>query len=230
MNKANFALPLALVALALTACSSDQPAPSPPSSSAEGPAMVAYPMPDLGPSPAPSPMSDAEREQARLDDADRRWATLLLTYPAAVRPEVAFEGYLDVTPMFARIKSCLYDHGVPVDEGTDAMSGELVSVSGIPSTQQQAIDDFACVTATPFTPAPPVNAEQLAYLYDYLTQYIVPCYEANGVTDIPAAPTKQFFVDNWPNQNWFPSGVTDEVDVAFTYALEDACPMVDLTP
>jgi hypothetical protein len=66
----------------------------------------------------------------------------------------------------------------------------------------------------------------LGYLYDYFTKFLVPCYEANGIENVPA-PTRAEFVSLWPNQNWYPSMGDVPMGSEMENQLNAACPPSD---
>ena len=199
--------------------SSGTPSPTP------TPLAVTVPMPDLGPSPAPAPQTAAETEQRRLSNADQAWEQLLLQYPSAVRPQVTFGGYITDASEVAVMSACYTEQGVPIANGypAGAKKGDKPSSIGAEAdTEQEAIGAYVCNVEHPYRPSPPPTAQQLGYLYDYLTEFLVPCYEANGITELPA-PTRAAFVANWPHQNWFPTdGAAMDGDRAA--AIARACP------
>lgn len=197
------------------------PVPSTSAESADPPAAT-IPMPDLGPSPTPVPLTDGARESLRLTAQDAQWQSVVDAYPNAVRPEVKFEGYLASETRVKILSECYESRGVAFAEGTDA-DGNIVGLSPSTTNEAETVATYACDAAHPPSPVAPPSPEILGYLYDYLTEFVVPCYEANGVAN-PEPPAREEFVARWPNQNWFPSleggqaGTSDE-------AIEEACPL-----
>lgn len=186
---------------------------------------VTVAMPDLGPSPAPAPQTAAQTEQRRLSNADQAWQQVLLQYPSAVRPQVTFGGYITDATEVAVMSQCLTEQGVPIANGypAGAKKGDAPSSVGADaSDEKEAIGAWVCNVEHPYRPAPPLTPQQLGYLYDYLTEFLVPCYEANGVAE-PPAPSRATFVATWPHQNWYPSdGALMDGDKAA--AITKACP------
>ena len=195
------------------------PTPSP------TPLAVSVPMPDLGPSPAPVSLTPEQTEQLRVQARDSAWQGVLTQYPDAVRPDVPFDGYLDAADEMTVMSACYTQHGVPISNGyaIGAKKGDPpTSVGGEASNEHQAIGLYFCTAEHPGRPTGPPTTEQLSWMYDYLTRFLVPCYEANGLS-VPPAPSKQDFVTKWPNQNWFPSaGMTSNPDK--DAAIDRACP------
>lgn len=186
---------------------------------------MTVPMPDLGPSPAPAPQNAAETEQRRLSNADQAWQQLLVQYPSAVRPPAPFGGYITDSTEVAVMTQCYTEQGVPIAEGypVGAKKGDKPSSIGAEAdNEQEAIGAWACNVEHPYRPGLPPTPQQLGYLYDYLTKFLVPCYEANGITEIPA-PSRAEFVASWPHQNWFPTdgGLMEGTKAA---AIAKACP------
>lgn len=189
------------------------------------PRAVTVPMPDLGPSPEPAPMTAEQTEQLRLQARDAAWKGVLAQYPHAVRPDVPFDGYLARADEMSVMSACYTAHGVPIGYGyaIGAKKGDPpTSVGGEASDEKQAVGLYYCSVEHPGRPNPPPTPAQLSWMYDYFTRFLVPCYEANGIS-VPPAPSKQDFVAKWPNQGWFPSpGMTADADE--DAAVERACP------
>lgn len=91
------------------------------------------------------------------------------------------------------------------------------------ATEEAAVAWFTCESANPVRPTPPPNSKQLAWLYGYLTEFLAPCYEANGY-DNPPAPTEAEFIADWPNQGWFPIVNDPSLAPDREAALNEACP------
>ena len=166
------------------------------------PSASAFPMPNLGPSPAPATPGPDELEKLRLEEQDRQWDAVTATYPDAVRPADPFQEYRDPNDSTALL-GCLTAAGLPVDLGSTVGGGGPVSVGTSTSTEAEEVASFTCWAGYPTKPVAPMTTAQLDYLYSYLTEYLVPCYEANGITNAKA-PSREDFVSQWPNQGWFP--------------------------
>jgi hypothetical protein len=217
-----------VAAIALAGCTAVAPGSGGTTSATSAtstPLAVSVPTPSLGPSPQPVPLTDAQAEQARLAARDTAWQNVLAQYPDAVRPDVPFDGYLAAGDEMTVMSACYRQNGVPVSYGypIGAKKGDPpTSVGGEASTEQQAIGMYICGVEHPGRPNPPLTPEQLSWMYDYFTEFLVPCYEANGI-DVPQAPSKQDFVTKWPHQDWFPSaGMTNDPDK--DAAIDKACP------
>lgn len=181
-----------------------------------------YPMPDLGPSPAPVPLSDDEVERMRVEQEDASWAAVLITYPNAVRPQVAFEGYVTAADQIEVMSACYTAAGLPLDLARNGR-GTVLSVGTSVTTEAEAVSQFSCQAAHPHRPVPPPSHEQLGYIYDYFVRFLVPCYELNGIVN-PPPPSREYFVANWPNQGWAPSTGSMPLEMEFDAALYEACP------
>ncbi|SIN87183.1 hypothetical protein [Agromyces cerinus] len=187
--------------------------------------VVTIPMPEFAPWPAGDPFTEADVEAARLAEADRGWQTVLATYPDAVRPEVAFEAYVTDENRVDVTRACFEAAGLPIDEGRTGPDpdGPVVSIGTSTTTVEEAIALYSCRVAHPEkrTSAPP-NAEQLGWIYDYLTEYYGPCLAENAI-DVAPAPPRDEFVAKWPEQGWFPSNDRAMYDPEWDAALEEAC-------
>jgi len=211
----------ALLALGLLSGCASTGADTPPAASAtaDPDAVVSIEMPDLGPSPAPDELTDEQREALRLERQDDHWQSVAQQSPDAVRPVVDFAGYTADDDLQDALNECYLSKGltlgIMIDEEGNESPGGVES-----STQKGAIDIFVCNSLIVGAYQPP-NDAQLGYIYDYPTEFLVPCYEANGIEN-PAPPTREEFVANWPNQNWFP--MTGLFGDDREYAVNAACP------
>ncbi|MBM7832883.1 hypothetical protein JOE59_003588 [Agromyces cerinus] len=217
---------LAMVA-ALTACSGASVAAgvatATPEATDAAAQIVSIPMPEFAPWPAGDPFTDADVEAARIAEADRDWQGVLARFPDAVRPEVAFEYVTEANRVDVR-RGCFEAAGLPIEEGhSGTPDGPVVSVNATTTTTAQEVAAYTCRVAHPDrrTSGPP-NAEQLGWIYDYLTEYYGPCLAENGI-DVAPAPPREEFVANWPNQGWFPSNTRSMYDPEWDAALEEAC-------
>ncbi|KRC61203.1 hypothetical protein ASE14_09760 [Agromyces sp. Root81] len=218
-----------IILAALTACSgagADEATPTPDATDAAA-QIVSIPMPEFAPWPAGDPFTEADIEAARIAEADRDWAGVLMSYPDAVRPEVVFEAYVTDENRVDVMRACYEAAGLPIDEGRTGTDPDspVDAIGTSTSTVEEAIAAYSCRVAHPNkrTSGPP-NAEQLGWIHDYLTEYYGPCLEANGI-EVPPAPPRAEFVANWPNQGWFPS-VGDHpmaMDAEWDAALAEAC-------
>jgi hypothetical protein len=210
-------LALALLSGCASAESADPPVAA--SATADPDAVVGIDMPDLGPSPAPDPLTDEQRDALRIERQDAHWQSVAQQYPDAVRPADPFTGYTESDDLWAAINDCYVSKGFTLGTTIDA-EGNSSPGGASASTEQEAIDIFLCHSEFTGATQPP-NDAQLGYIYDYLTEFLVPCYEANGIEN-PAPPTREEFIANWPNQNWFPS--TGLFGEEREYAVNKACP------
>ena len=185
--------------------------------------VVSIPMPEFEPWPAGDPFTDADVEAARVAEADRDWQGVLARFPDAVRPEVAFKYVTEANRVDVR-RACFEAAGLPIEEGRSGTpDGPVVSVNATTTTTAQEVAAYTCRVAHPDkrTSGPP-NAEQLGWIYDYLTEYYGPCLAANAI-DVSPAPPRDDFVTNWPNQGWFPSNTRPMPDPEWDAALSEAC-------
>ena len=213
----------AVVALAIGGCSS-QLAPEPPESPSPSayPDIVAEALKVLGPVPTAAPLSAEQEDAARVAAVESAWQAVLRQFPDAQRPAVDFEHYADDDEFIDQQIACLRDLGITVDVGTTS-DGQVGGYSMNPASGEEEaamIGHWSCEVRYPQHPRPPATPEQLGYLYDYFTQFVVPCLEAHGQPQtVPL--TRVEFIANWPNQNWFPSSNQGVPDGEATDA---ACP------
>lgn len=185
-------------------------------------------LPDIGPVPAGyPPFTEAESDAARVDQAEQWWQAVLERYPDAVRPDATFTAYLTDETRVETMRECYTAAGLAIEEGRDGPDGPVVSIGASATNEAEAIARYVCMTAHPSTPVPGLNEAELGWLYDYLTEFSVPCLAANGIESEPA-PLREDFVANWPNQHWYVS-VGMSADPEWDAALEEACPSANGT-
>lgn len=207
--------------LPLAGCTaSESPDPAGSSSSPAVDTVEAIAMPDLGPSPAPDVLTDEQIEQMRLTQQDSDWHVVPFMFPDAVRPVVEFERFADADTYLDTLHACYVASGlklgIKVNEiGETELSGAEVS------SQPEYLAKFVCQATVVMKPAP-WNAAQVRYHYDYLTRFLAPCYQANGIEN-PPAPSREDYIAKWPNPGW---GV--ELGDAFT--TPEAAPIVAACP
>jgi hypothetical protein len=200
------------------ASGSSQPAPT----VAE---VVTIPMPDLGPRPSSEPLSDIDAERKRVELADGHWDTVIAQYPDAVRPEVAFQGFIALEAHFETMRTCLEDAGVEIAIPTSA-EGEPAGFEIVEPTVETSIAYYACEVSHPVRPSAEPSDAELGWAYDYLTRFVVPCYEANGIENEPAPPREEW-VAVWPEYLWMPSTGDLPLDPERQAAIDEACPWPD---
>ncbi|MFB6610896.1 hypothetical protein ACFCVO_11280 [Agromyces sp. NPDC056379] len=225
------AVAVALVVLAVTGCSGSSgdvaDVTATPEATDAAARIVAVPVPEFAPWPESDPFTEADIEAARLAEAERDWQGVLASYPGAVRPEVVFEAYVTDENRVDVMRACYEAAALPIDEGRTGTDPDspVDAIGTSTTTVEQAIAAYSCRVAHPNkrTSGPP-NAEQLGWIYDYLTEYYVPCFGLNDIV-VPPAPPRAEFVANWPNQGWFPS-VGDHpmaMDPEWSAAISEAC-------
>lgn len=214
----------ALTMIGMAACADGSPseaaAPTPTVAAA-----VSIPMPDLGPRPTSEPLSDSEAEQRRIELADSHWETVIAQYPHAVRPEVAFVGYIAPEDHFDTMRACLEERGVEVAIGATA-DGEPTGFEIVEPTEETSIAHYTCEVAPPGRPLPEPSDAELEWAYDYLTKFVAPCYELNGFENEPAPP-REVWVDAWPAYVWSPTTGDLPLDSDRQAAIDEACPWPD---
>lgn len=170
----------------------------------------------------PSGPDDAQIEAERMRILDLTWQNLGLT---GERPTPA------VTPIAPgefwniQLYECAQDRGIALagygyssDTGYDFASDRDI--------EQSALRDlYACVAAQPLDPffiGEFYSEQQVDYLYDYYSDWLVPCLELHGLA-IDQAPTKSEFVAGLAS--WSPyDSLTPETLVASDNALRNCGP------
>lgn len=190
-------------ALGLCACTTPGATIDPSiSETTDASAVVTIPFPDIGEFPAAEDLADEEIEGLRLAEIDSLWESVAHAYPGAVRPNVAVESFVSEQDVVTLRTGCFADAGVPVENGIDG-DGRILSVGAGFGTEAAALAEYTCQTRLPLRPYVPPTDEQVSYIYDYLTQFVLPCYAANGIQNADP-PAKAQFVADWPDQGWYP--------------------------
>lgn len=213
-----------VMALLLSGCSSAA-SPGDVEPTATPTALAAFPAPDMRPWPESPPLGEDELERLRLESADAAWARVQALYPQAVRPELEFEKYLPEAQTEAWVQiqlDCLEQKGVPAAPGFTE-SGALGGFEINAEDEADAVGAYVCGESYRTKPRAQPSAEQISWVYDYLTEFLAPCYEHYGY-EVPAPPDRQYFVENWPQQGWYPSPGIDSLDSPQWQELDEACP------
>lgn len=230
MRRSVFALS-AVLALLLSGCAGESTPPSaslPSSSPSAYPDIIAEALRVLGPSPTTAPYSPEQEESARVAEVENSWASVLDQYPSAERPAAVFDHYVVGDAVWRDRASCLDDLGVETTYSSDVTgtaNGYEVNVTG--DGMKEAVAAWQCNAMLPTHPTPRPSPEQLGYVYDFLTQFYVPCVEAHSIPQV-APPTRVDFVAQWPQQGWFPDPYLDgaPLDDQGRNEVEVACPMM----
>ncbi|WP_157428060.1 hypothetical protein [Agromyces salentinus] len=219
----------ALLTLLLVGCTASPAGADEPTAAASDPvdAIVSIPAPEFAPVPAPDqPLSEAQSEAERITQLELKWQGVLAQYPDAVRPEVAFEGYLTDEDEAAVLGACYEDADLSVVPSTPADTAGYSGLNYSASTEADLIAGWACNAAhSTKATTPPPNDDELGWVYDYLTSFYAPCLEANGIT-VESAPDRDAWIESWPEFGWFPSAAADQrfLDREMDAALHEACP------
>ena len=148
----------------------------------------------LGPIPADEETSPERLAAFRQVLADRAWAGISSRYPDAVRA-TAEPTYLPYADAAAARTSCLADQGLELPEGgTDDQALVKASSLAAYACQQKFVDERG----------PGLSEKQAAYLYDYQTQFVLPCYKEKGHPVTKAPIPRDEYIAKWPYQFWVP--------------------------
>lgn len=202
----------ALLVVALAACTpTDDNEPTTPLPSIDFAAVEAT----LGPYPAESPWSQTDKEATWAVVADDLWAAAISRHPQLARPVVAAEREIDAGEIDTYLRPCLEGSGIDL--------GSYSALEWMPVAEGDYVAWYTCRVKFPLLSSAPPNDEQVGYLYDYFTQFVVPCLEANG-SAIDSAPSRDTFVREWPNQDWFPEPTTSAPGTAEYASASAVCP------
>lgn len=138
----------------------------------------------LGAVPEGEPMTPERTAEYIERFLDQQWQLVSVPYPDAMRPNVAPDN-----PPNGTVNDC------------------VTAASGTP--EQAAIARYVCMARFPSPPSSMLSHEQAAYIYDYWTGFVTPCYFNNGYDVQSPPPARDTFVAEWPLQHWAPVPVSD---------------------
>lgn len=127
----------------------------------------------------------------------------------------------------ANMASCLQEQGFPaVHEGRSYSFRP-----GVPLAQEAALAEATYVCEARYM-MDPVYAQdwseaQLGLVYDYWTQYYIPCVEAHGYVVAGEPPSRQAYVSAFHTQDripWWPSDTTEMLSADKLAEIEGTCP------
>ena len=186
----------ALVLLALAGCTAaPQPEPSPtptqPFALAIDPDVV---LDALGPLPPDEPPSAERMAGFRQTLSDMAWNAISSSYPDAVR----YTGpatYLPDAQVNSAVEDCVAQQGLALPEGgtSDEALVKASSLARYVCTQQFVVER-----------GPGLSERQVAYLYDYQTEFVLPCYSEKGYPVLTPPIARAEYVAKWPFQYWSP--------------------------
>ncbi len=162
---------------------------------------------------------------ALVADVESSWASPFARYSDAQRPTTEFEQYVAAPDRWRSVLTCVNELGIYRVDYLKDQNGEHVGFDLRTTTadeMHQNVARWGCDVRFPQRPFAPLTVEQRGYLYDYQTQFVIPCIEAHGA-HATTPPSKDDFVSTWPNQEWWPSAARSETGIDYD-AIDDACP------
>ena len=209
MNRASAGVALAaLILLATTSgCTTSEVAAPTASPSRNWNAKLAAFVHKYGSNPPSSPeLTETQAHQVSARYADRSWSLLVQQWPAALRPTDSFVHWASNHDP-DRTK-CATAAGAVPEAGASA-DGTISTGSSGPATVEYSVGYFDCeMVRYPTRPSPWPNDAQIGYYYDYLTKYLVPCYQGHGAKVDPGMPTRSTFIHQWQFEQQFDSTLT----------------------
>ncbi|QOD43243.1 hypothetical protein [Clavibacter zhangzhiyongii] len=144
------------------------------------------PLPDFtADPPVPVPPTEEEIAEELRIRADQSWELVLTQEPDAVRPDVRAERIVDQEEYAETQVDCLRAAGVDAQlSGRDSY--------GITDPDHVAV--HVCEVRFPMRPDVPRSDAELAYLHDYYASFLLPCYRAEGASDIGELPEVDEFI------------------------------------
>jgi hypothetical protein len=151
---------------------------------------------ELGPVPPYAEPSPERLEHLRRLAEERAWAGLSRQYPGMPRPDAALVEYVEPGQGLARVQRCIAERGAELPADGSADGSQL---------EANALATYVCGVQYPTRMQGLPTEEQTAYLYDYWTGFVVPCFADVGTPSAGEPPTREYFVENWPYQDWSPT-------------------------
>ncbi|MBX9717621.1 MAG: hypothetical protein K2X36_02115 [Microbacteriaceae bacterium] len=146
--------------------------------------------------------SAAELEAQTAADNQRALDDLLRDFPDAEVPDVERVRLVSLEEWPLAMAECLSAEGF----GAVAEGGGLSASAPFGQELPYAIAYYVCSVEYPIDPRVmvPLVEDQIRYLYDYYTQVMTPCLEAEGY-EVPEPPSRQTFVSTYGQPgSWAP--------------------------
>lgn len=200
---------VAIMLLTLSGCITHEPDPSFPGGEAV---------------PVVLPLSDETRESKYEEFVQLEIERLQGMHPHVAVPDTTRIRFVEPGEWASALAECLRSEGF---EATVHQDGGI-RLGPIPREQNeaQALAYFSCAVSYPVDPrySVPLNESQLAYLYRYYVQRLVPCLEAEGYA-ISNPPTWQRFLETYgATSPWSPySDVLENVEQRWI-VINELCP------
>ena len=158
----------------------------------------------LGPLPADEVFTREREDDFVQRSADSHWSSVTRDFPDSVRPDVA-----------------------EIDRAAGGNPAAVECQQASTGTPQEvAIAGYVCARQHVTIPNGTLSEKQVAYLYDYQTQFVLPCYEETGHPATTPPISRDQFIATWPFQGWGPiPSKIDMMTVAYDQ-LNLMCPAV----
>lgn len=200
-----------ITATLLSACTATSGPQPPPGTPAAAPTEW-HPATPIAHSPV---LSEQERQAARSSYLKSLARTDKLKHP----PKVALIRWTTIDDADATMATCYTDGGFPAHPVPDG--GIEFSGDGVPAAQESAFNlvDYTCSAQYSLDPKyrQDWTKDQIGLVYDYWSQFFVPCLTARG-RNLSTPPTRDTFIAN------FPSAWNPVIEGQLTTELAAACP------
>ncbi|TFD49587.1 hypothetical protein E3T55_10940 [Cryobacterium frigoriphilum] len=135
-------------------------------------------------------------DAASQDLLDWDWEQVLRESPDAERPVIEIVRFTDSDDWASAMESCMNDLGWP-DRAT-ADGGLDHGMIQDAQAGAHALAIYTCNAKYPMDPKynVPLTDERLSELFDYFTDELQPCLEAEGY-DVPESPSRETFIDTY---------------------------------
>lgn len=176
--------------------------------------------------------SDEEAADIRLSYLRRNAAAFLDDAQVEQVLATPLERWVGADEQDRVVQACVGDQGFEVEIG----SGGGLQWEGLPDSQRDAFFLAFWICHARFTEEPKymvdLTADQYGVLYDYWTQFYVPCLAATAGLDAPEPPSRDVFVAQILDEStrdgaWTPMPDAAQFDTAEAYdAFTAACPQM----
>ena len=148
---------------------------------------------------APKALTEGELDALVRAELDRQWEFTGLD-GVVPRPVVEVEKAGSIDGFQPEFGQCMSDAGFSGwGTGPRGLDMSTVNPDGAATTQQQQLDYYGCLARFPGVDR--LSTEQLDFVYDYYTGWLVPCLGQQGhaVTDVPS---REEFHDSRELMGW----------------------------
>jgi hypothetical protein len=169
------------------------------------------------------PAVESPEEKRAVELADGAWELVAASFPDAKRPDIERVRFVSQAEYTGAMYDCLREEGVDVALSID---GDAFEITSIPEqAESTAVSLYTCKVRFPLdqSSGEPLDSESIAELYRHYVDELTPCLEREGFV-IPPPPSRQTFLEEWPDLDWNPYFFVEDSDLGDFETLRLACP------